>query len=128
MITLDGLELPYELLWSDEFAWTGVSASAQYSLQGVQHVQKSSSASGQGRPITLTSPDAWITRADIETLYAKSADAETESMLLTLHDGRTFNVIFRQWEPPVIEATPIMKMANPETNEEYIVSIKLVTI
>jgi len=128
MIKLDDLELPYELLWIDEFSWTGVSASAQYSLQGMMHVQKSKVSSGQGRPITLNSVDAWITRADIETLYAKAADVETENMVLTLHDGRTFNVIFRQWEPPVIEATPIKKMANPETDEEYIVSIKLVTV
>ena len=126
-LTLGSLELPYELLWIDEFSWTGIAASAQYSLQGVQHIQKSSSASGQGRPITLNSIDGWMTRADLETLYAMAADAETESMVLTLHDGRTFNVLFRQWEPPVIEATPIKKIANPE-NDEYIVSIKLVTV
>ena len=123
---IDRLELPWELLWADEFAWQSVKASAQYSLQGILHIQKSKA--GSGRPITLTSQDAWITRTALETLYAKAENDETDFMVLTLHDGRSFDVTFRYWEPPAIEATPIKKMANPETDEEYILSIKLVEV
>jgi hypothetical protein len=128
MITLDTIELPYELLWSDEFAWTGVVAGARYSLQGTQHIQKSKTQDGKGRAITLMGPDAWISRATLLLMYAKAADIETESMVLTLHDGRTFNVIFRHWEPPAIEATPIKKLANPGSDEEYILTLRLVTV
>lgn len=76
-LTKDGtsLELPEDLLWTDEFLWAAVAQSTQRGIDG--HLIVDAMERMGGRPITLMGDgdSAWITRADMLTLKAWAAIA-----------------------------------------------------
>jgi len=47
-------------------------------------------------------------------------------MTITLHDGRSFLVRFRQQDPPVLVAEPVKPIAEQASDDEYMLGIKLV--
>jgi len=126
-ITLNSLTLPYDLMWQDEFLWTGVVSNKRFSIGGVIQIETSSFQANSGRPITLTSEEAWITREDLLTLLEMASDPDL-SMLLTLQDGRTFTVKFRHWEDAPIEAVPVKAVADPQSTDYYRLSLKLISV
>lgn len=97
---LDGVTIPAECLWKDEFDWQPATGASTWSCTGALIVDLA--AKKAGRPITLTGADdmGWMQRADVSALYALAADPATPR-LLTLADGRSFTVIFRPGEAPV---------------------------
>ena len=104
------LELPDDLLWSDEHAWTPAVASVSYLLTGALLVQ--SATRQAGRPITLTGPIdmAWVTRGTLMTIHSWAAAPLTDTtgrFTLTLSDGRVFTVAFRHADT-AIEAEPVL--------------------
>ena len=122
-ITLGAVTLPGDLRWADEFSWTPLVQSSEYSLTGALIVQEATKLAG--RPITLEAQrDTWVTRA---TVLAVQALAETPgwSGTLTLHDGRTFTVGFRDDR---ISAEPIRHVAPLESGDAYTLTLKLQTI
>lgn len=123
-ITLGAVTLPGDLRWADEFAWAPVVQSSEYSLTGALIVQEAVKLAG--RPITLeaTQDGLWVTRA---TVLAVQALAETPgwSGTLTLHDGRTFTVGFRDDR---ISAEPVRHIAPLESGDAYTLTIKLQTL
>ncbi|MBZ4194218.1 MAG: hypothetical protein LAE24_07925 [Candidatus Contendobacter sp.] len=135
-ITLDSFTLPAGLCWSDEFAWSPLGQSSEYSLTGALLVQQSVKLAG--RPITLTgtssgtSHTAWLTRAQVLTLQAK-LDTNAD-MTLTLHDSRTFtvrpapdsaNALQSRALPIAYNAPP----ADPDNGHWYIIeSLKLIEV
>ena len=126
MITLDTLELPEELIWVDEFNYSEVQAKKNITIQGKVIIEESTIKEGKGRPITLTGDNAWIKRPLLKTLYGYAQETE-KSMTLTLNDTRTFQVKFRFWEPPVVEAQTIWQNAFADDESEYFLTLKLVT-
>ncbi len=93
------LSLHAQYTWSDEYAWTALAQSAPvYMLSGAVDVQQGTKLAG--RPITLDSSFARITRGDIKTLQAWAAIPEN-TLTLTHPDGRNFNVLFKQ--PPLTD-------------------------
>lgn len=128
MISLDSLILPPELLWSDEFAWAGAALTSKRTLQGKMFVQASAIPGDSGRLITLGNEHAWIPRADLLTLQAWSSQAGLE-MLLRLHDGRGFQVIWRLWDAPVLEAEQVWPIQDPTSDSLYhLKALKLVVV
>lgn len=119
----DTLNLPSDLEWRDEFGWTPVEHSTEYSLAGNLIVHEGSRQ--DGRPITLFGgrTAAWISRSDLEKLYAMASVPEKEFTLI-LWD-RPFNVMFRR---PPIEVEPIRRLANPGPDHKYAVTINLMEI
>jgi hypothetical protein len=117
------LTLPADLDWRDEFAWTPVEHSTEYSLAGNLVVQEGSRQ--DGRPITLFGgrDGAWISRADLEQLYA-IASVPGQQLTLSLW-GMSFNVMFRR---PPIEVEPIRRQANSDPNDQYAITINLMEI
>ncbi len=96
-IYLDAIELPGDLVWSDEFSWSAVERSNQYSLTGALIVEESLKLAG--RPITLEAKNEflghiWLSRQTVKALYDKAA-IPGQQMTLTLSDGRTFTVAFK---------------------------------
>jgi len=122
---LDGLELPYELVWTDEFSWSDIVQNVQFTIEGKMIIQESELI--KGRPITLSSNNAWITRADLKTLYNKTT-VKNKEMVLTLNDNRSFLVCFRHSSIPVIEASPIKDITNLQDSDFYRLTIKLMVI
>lgn len=123
-ITLDTMELPDELVWIDEHSWSDIKASKDYSLQGKLVVEESVVAGSKGRPITLVSENAWLSRSDLNILFAWAQEPGKE-MTLTMHDATIYNVCFRHWEPPVIEAENITGTPFRGDDIEYILTLRL---
>lgn len=67
-LTKDGiaLELPQDLIWSDELTWSAVAQSKERGIWGTLIVD--AMARNGGRPITLTGDgnSAWITRGALD--------------------------------------------------------------
>lgn len=116
------INLPPDMDWRDEFGWTPVEHSTDYSMTGALVVQEGERQ--DGRPITLFGGrDVWVERATIEALHAM-ASVPDQLMTLALW-GRSFTVMFRR---PAIEAEPIRRMANPGAGHKYAATINLMEI
>lgn len=140
-ITLGALTLPAGLVWSDEIAWSPVSASSTHSLTGALIVEVATKQAG--RPITLIGQSsgndhtAWITRANLLTLKAALEIADAR-YTLTLHDGRTFTVMARPDDTDdkgsAVDADPLpvagnFLPANPQTADWYVLrAVRLTTV
>jgi len=120
------IDLPAESIWLDEFEWTNVKARSFYSISGDFIVEPA--YTNKGRPITLGGNNAIIQRSDLLDLI-EWANILNLEMVLSLHDGRTFNVIFRYWDVPVIEGTmPKLGYADPQDTYYYTLTLKLAQI
>jgi len=116
------INLPPDMDWRDEFAWTPVGHETEYSETGALIVWEGERQ--DGRPITLFGGRAvWLERTTIEALYAM-ASVPDQRMTLALW-GRSFTVMFRR---PAIEAEPIRRLANPSADHKYAVTINLMEI
>lgn len=122
LIRLDtgaSIELPEDLDWTDESAWTAVQQKTTRSLTGALIVQVAPRKQG-GRPITLQGAEdrAWITRATLETLCAWR-DVPGLEMTLVLH-GTPRTVLFNHEGGAPVEAKPITFFAGtPQANDFY---------
>lgn len=126
MIVLDGLVLPADLLWSDEFTAGAVAQSTQRALDGSLVVFYGELRAGL--PITLESqPDAgWLTRTQVEAIALRAA---SPGGLYTLNlRGQTWQVMFRHHDAPAFEAKPLVPVANPQAGDFYLATIKLMTV
>lgn len=117
------LTLPPDLDWQDEFGWTPVEHSTDYSLTGNLVVQEGSRQ--DGRSITLVGgrDGAWFSRAELEPLYALASVPQAQFTLNLW--GRIFNVMFRR---PPIQVEPVRRMADPGPDHQYAVTVNLMEI
>ncbi|MEQ1529090.1 MAG: hypothetical protein ABL925_07225 [Methylococcales bacterium] len=120
-ITLDGVVLPSDLKWVDEFEWSPQVRQVDYSLTGALLVQTALKQSG--RPITLNGEWAWVMRSVVLTLNAKAAANATYPLVLA--DGRAFNVIFLD---NGVSAEPIVHVDLPDSTHPYKISLKLIAV
>ena len=92
-ITLGSITLPPGLRWSDEYAWTVDTVATEYSVTGALIVQRATKQAG--RPVTLIGgPNfAWLTKSGLETLKSALTTYADSGLTLTLHDGRSFQVL-----------------------------------
>jgi len=124
---LDGLQLPEELIWADEFDWSGIFASTKRTIAGKFIVQEVQAPSDAGRIITLTSDDAWAERTVLIALQEMSRDLGRQ-LFLEMNDGRTFLCRFRHWDIPVMSSEMVLPTAFPEDVTNYKLSLKLAVI
>ncbi len=133
-ITLDAIVLDGDLIWMDEFQWTPVERSTDFSLTGSPILNEQVKLAG--RPITLNSkPESqselagansliWMDRATVKALYTKASTSGL-TMTLTLDDGRTFTVAFRE---DGFNAKPVRHIAPHQDTDPYYLSIQLMTV
>ena len=124
MITLDSLILPDELIWLDEFNWNPIRTEQKITLSGKRNLFESILANESGRPITLSSDNAWIDRQDLIELFALTK-IKNQIMSLTLHDNSEYQVRFRHIESPVIVYEPLLNTAWTDSNTIYVLTLKL---
>ncbi len=126
MIALDDILLPAGLLWTDEFSSNRVAQSMRRTLDGSMVVFHSPLQAGL--PITLESEaDAgWATRAQVEALANRAASPG--GIFVLLLRGQTYRVMFRHHEPPAFDARPLINVANPQADDRYLVTLKLMTV
>ena len=119
MITLNGIQLPDQLVWEDEFAWSPANQQITNTLTGALFIQESEAG---GRPISLVHSDkAWIRRATLSQI--KDMEAQLGLLMpLQLHDGRQFTVVFRR-DPAGVVAEPVVEYADPDDADLYTISL-----
>lgn len=107
------------LVWSDEFSWSPVQQSQQYSIGGTLVIQEATKLSG--RPITLTGGDSvWESRAVVEALHDASLQS-FKQFTLTLHDNSTKTVMFDKQNAPV-ETQALFVGQDINTDDQYIIN------
>ena len=125
--TLGALQLPRGMVWADEFSWTPVEKKLEYSLTGAALIDVGVRLAG--RPITLSgaAEAGWIRRDVLLALRALQIAVPEGAHLLTLADGRTFNVQFAPVETP-IEAEPVARPELPPEDYPYVATVRLIEI
>ena len=114
------LDLPSDLLWSDEFAWSAVSQSLERSITGAYLVDAHTRTAG--RPITLQGKEnvAWLQRADAKALKAWT-DLPLQIFTLT-HNGTPYSVMFDHGTDETsqaMEVTPVVEFSDPGEGDYY---------
>jgi hypothetical protein len=124
-LTLDGLALPPDLLWVDEFDWTPTEQNETRTLTGALVIETAQKIAG--RPITLagTRESGWATKVQVDSVFAKLSNVG--ELVLVMPNGTTFNVKFRHKEKP-IESKPIVDYQIMEADDPYDLTIKLMTV
>lgn len=128
-ITLDGLELPGDLEWQDEFDWQPVAHSSERSLTGKLLIEEASLV--KGRPITLYGgPNAcWVPRSLVETLKAMESTVSDPANPMTLDfHGRQMSVIWRREDGPAVVAKPVVRIRNPGADHKYYITLNLIEV
>ena len=125
MITLDAIELPDDLVWSDEFTWTPGLQTTSYTLTGALIVETGIKLAGRTITLTGSADAAWIDRGTLLDLQAKLTD--TSAMTLTLHDSRAFQVVFDHGQKP-LEAAPIIDYSTSESTDWYSLTLRLLQV
>jgi hypothetical protein len=124
--TLGALQLPRGMVWADEFSWSSVEKSAEYSVTGALLID--AAVKQAGRPITLRgdATAGWIRRSVLTDLCALAASDPIGEHLLTLADGRTFTVQFAPGEP--IDADPVARPELPPDTFPYVATLRLIEV
>lgn len=124
-IRLDDISLPNGLLWVNEYDWTPVTQATRYSLTGALIIEEA--AQQKGRPITLQGGNnyAWVSKATVEAVRAKVNQPDND-MTLDYH-GTIYAVRFAHEQSPM-EARPIVGFANPQSDDFYSLTIRLMEV
>jgi hypothetical protein len=119
-ILLDGIALPDDLIWIDEYDHTPITQTVSKAVDGSLIIEAATQA--KGRPITLKGDEdaAWIDRATLELVRAKQYQPAL-SMTLTMR-GVNYSVLFVQ--PGGIEAKPVIDYNLPGAEDWYSITLK----
>jgi len=121
------IELPDDLHWVDEFDWSPVAQSAEYTLGGCLVIEESAKLAG--RPITLGGAHddmGWVTRETVLALQGRR-NIPGRTFTLTLKDARTFTVVFRQSDTP-ITAVPVLAWNQTESGHWYSLALRFMEV
>ncbi len=113
MVALGGITLPDDTLWVDEWDYTVVASSQEFTLGGILIIEYGDKKGG--RPVTLEA--GWLVYSDVQALEG-IRDIMGHQMQLELFDGRIYQVVFRQEDTP-LEIKPIIPRPNYGTGVSY---------
>lgn len=125
-ISLNGVTLNPNLVWEDKYDYSIISQEVKYTLAGTPIVY--SGAYSAGRPITLVATDdqGWVEKTIADQIYAL---AQQSGGIYSLVIGaETFQVMFRNHEPPSVSLKPLSPRAVPLSGDYFTGSIKLMTV
>ncbi|MEM1113280.1 MAG: hypothetical protein AAGI11_15315 [Pseudomonadota bacterium] len=126
-VKLQGIDLPSDLLWEDEFRGFGVGQQIRPLLTG--HLLIEETAQPEGKPITLVSGDgSWVTLATVQALDALVSTPLTDGQTLTLEWGDTsYDVAFDRSRGPGFSARQVRRLASSAQppDHPYYISISL---
>ena len=125
---LGGVNLPPDILWTDEYEFAPVRVKKDIAITGNQILQVAKQMAG--RNITLASGErgAWLTRSDLDALVALRDTDLLSTMVLTLPDGRAFSVVFDLTQSPCFTTTPLRPGKFTSAGDFFKVTIKLLTV
>lgn len=123
-ITLEGITLPSDLEWQDEFDWTPVAQVSERTLTGKMVIEEATKI--KGRPITLVGGDnaCWVPRSLVQSLVALM----TPDSVMTLdYHGTTYPVLWRHADTPLV-AKPVLRIRNPGADHKYTITLRLLEV
>lgn len=127
LTTMEVLELPDDLYWTDEFEDVPFEEREERSVTGLLLLFQQAKLEGQ--PLTLSSsPDRnWIQRAKVRKLYSwgRVMGLKMKLSLESAVDVRSFTVSFRHSDKNAIEATPIIDAKPLDDEIYYRITLKL---
>jgi hypothetical protein len=125
VITLGGILLGYDMIWTDRHNSDGVSQSVLTTIGNGQIIFVQPKF--VGRPVTLVANEAqgWIP-ADIVPQLKYIASLPGEVFDFNFHDLEMFQVAFKHQDAPALELRPLIEGA--ELGQWYIGTIKLFSV
>lgn len=123
-ISLGGVALSPDMIWSDKFQSSPVAQTVQRTLGGTLVYHTSSLEAG--RPITLEARQdmGWLTETQVEALAALAAIPGNKMTLIINSDS--YQVIFRHESPPALDFTPLVEGREPSLYYRGV--LKLLTV
>jgi hypothetical protein len=120
------LDLPPDLLWTDEFAWSQVLQTREYSSTGALHIGEWTKQAG--RPMTLQgSVDyAWCQRAEL--LTAKAWENQAGLAMVLVHNGENYLVAWNRESGSAITAEPIVPYSDPLPTDPYSLTLRFLQL
>jgi hypothetical protein len=125
LVTLGGIDLPDDIIWTDEFDFQPVAQSVTRTIAG-NHVEFNQ-ALVLGRPITLEASETqgWLTKTQVDALQTLAA---TPGATYTLDIGaQTFTVAFRHDED-AFDPQPFLQRIDPDAGDFFSAIIRLRTV
>ncbi len=124
IITLNGITLPPDLVWSDEFAPWAVEQTTEWSLSGALMLQDGLKL--KGRPVTLSGgPNAaWCDRSVLEQIVALQSQ---RSAMTLVYGTQTLSVRFAA--PKAWDAKPVIDYAdNGQPADKYEITLYFIEV
>ena len=119
------INLGKDVIWVDEWDWTGVPQQVRLAIDGAAVVETLSPQSAT-QPLTLKC--GWQTKTTVDQLVTMRDRTDQTVMDLTLPDGRTKEVLFEHHKQPPIDVSPVVEMPSydePESPDWFDVVIHL---
>lgn len=125
--TLGSIQIPRGMVWSDEFKWSAVEKSLEYSVLGSALIDAAVKLAG--RPITLQGSEnaGWIERSVLDALRQLCEANPVGQHVLALADGRTFTVQFADGQAAV-SGDPLARPELPPSDYPYVATVRLITV
>jgi len=121
------IQLPKDLEWIDEFTWSPIQQTVSTTLTGALVIQESKQK--KGRPITLQGKDdmGWVARLLGDTLMQMRDSIGLIMNIQHVHwNGSAygdvlydFDVMFRHYEPPVVDLESVLRFDGFEPESWY---------
>lgn len=120
------LNLPIDLLWSDQYSWSPVEQTEATSITGALLIDVA--VRTRGRHITLVGDPnfAWFPYATVDQLKSWAAIPGCE-MALSI-GGTNYPVIFRHHEKPAIDVYPVVAYSLGDNADFFYGTLKLMEI
>lgn len=125
MITLGSLTLNNGLVWEEAARPTHILQEVKRTLGGGMRVY--SAMAREPLLITLVSlqDQGWQTYETVKVLREMATVLDGQYTLV--YGADTFTVSFRHYDPPVLEATPLLPRSTPEDTDYYTITLRLVS-
>jgi len=119
--TLGAITLRNDTMWVNEYEYSAISHSQDFTLSGRQVIQSFKQQTGQ----EIILDCRWLAKSVLDSLLAIDND---NIMVLLLPTGRVFDVIFDRKKQP-IESEPVEgQKADPTTTDLHQVQLNLITV
>ena len=117
MAAINGIIIPDNTVWVDEFDWSAVNRQETTTINGGLIIQYSEN--DKGRPVTLDL--GWVTRAILSDLEDLRDSTTTTSFTVTTPGGETLTCAFAESEAP-LEVAPVVARTSYE-DEDYLATV-----
>ena len=120
------VDLPDDLLWTDQHSWSPIVQNVTTSISGAALVDVGAKIAQ--RPITLAGDEghAWIPYATVAQLKTWAAIAGCQ-MTLNIR-GTNYSVLFRHHDAPAVDLAPIVDYAAPDNQDWFAGQLKFMEV